>query len=737
MQPQRLLSALLVLSLAAVSGCKQEPKPEPAPRVKRVIRLTPMETKYIELDDGSVYGMGENLYNALVRELQNSDHFVVVVEENWDKVGIKSLRSASVLGNPVKPDPSDRLHFEFAPIPAADFRGEIGALGFTHGSRGVKRYAGFSPEFHTDWNKGDFQTRNEFPPRSTEIAPSWFGQAFDPIGTSTNNTITGVTAGEEGELNLIIASIHYRRDRFKAETRVGTSLRYLAEAQDRQTNFDTTGTGYLFAFGASFLGMSAEFTVARRTAMGRSFDLALEAVVADLKEQLGKVPFRTRLEKMSGSEIILNAGRREGIQVGDVFLHKADGQVSRYRIAEAFQIGSRIEKISGPGSIQIGDTFVLDEGAEIPENRMAQGLSRSVAKLTAGSAAPETRRIIIDPPEFSNPDADASDALAQKSKSILPYELLRYKQYDQDILPNPTVSQPADLAAVARQDAALTAMQVAEAWEALAQRGLKPGFGVKIAVLDSGVDYNHKDLATRFDRTYAGFDFISHDLKPFDDNSHGTAVAGIIAARGERIVGVAPDAQLLAYKVFDPFGQTTSAALYGAAERALKDGAKILVLAWDTERQTTVLPAIAQLADQYGALLVAASGDKGLDIGARPAYPARLDGNVLRVAALGASGGLLAVSGRHSNYSAQYVDVAAPGENLLVASPRSETLRRSGSDMAAAYAAGVAALVWTAHPDWNAAQVRTQLVNGSQADPELANAVLEGRRLNAWGAVRD
>ena len=85
------------------------------------------------------------------------------------------------------------------------------------------------------------------------------------------------------------------------------------------------------------------------------------------------------------------------------------------------------------------------------------------------------------------------------------------------------------------------------------------GQGVKVGIIDTGIDYTHPELAAAY---AGGYDFFNNDSDPFDDNGHGTHVAGIIAAQmnGQGVVGVAPGASLYAYKVLGADGSATTAA---------------------------------------------------------------------------------------------------------------------------------------------------------------------------------
>lgn len=733
---------LLTSTFLFSAGCKKDDIPaNPVSKAKRVIRVTPWENKFIELDDGARYGMGENLYNRLITKLEATKKFVVVVNEPWKP---KSLNQMSASAEDPPPfDPSDRLHFEFAPVAAGDFNASVDQLTFTHGSKANKRFAGFSTEFKTPFNDGSFEIKNEFPPRSVNFVNGWFGNHFDPTGDKPEtNSIAGVTAGEEGEFNLVVADVIYRRDSFLASAKVNTKLQLLAENEYKERMLDASGTGFLFALGATYQNLFLEFGIARKTAFKDTFDRTVEKMVQEIQDQLFQIPFRTKIEKISETEgIIINAGRREGIKVGDTFLHNANGKISKINIVEVFLVGSRAEKMSG--DFRPGDAIVLSETSVI--NKAWDNANKNVGALaTTNNNIPDNRvpaiepiakfeklGIVIGPPEFSDPDGTIGDAL--KAKKYLGWYLLwRWTQYDQDI--KPTSVARGDIYAAAKASWNLQNIHVEDAWK----KDLS-GAGQKIAVIDSGVDYNHRNLARAIPRDNAGFDFMSYDNRPFDDNSHGTAIAGLIGAQAveKNQVGVAPGATILSYKIFDPAGNTTSAALYGAFARAIKDGAKIIVCAWDTQKETEALAKAIELAESNGILVIAAAGDRGEDLRSIAHFPAHYNqkANLISVGSLDQAGNLGQITGRFSNFGPGAVDILAPGIDLEVLSPRNEYIRRSGTDLAAAEVAGVAALVWEKNPGANAARIKEIILNGAQRVPALAPFVSDGRILDAARAT--
>ena len=143
------------------------------------------------------------------------------------------------------------------------------------------------------------------------------------------------------------------------------------------------------------------------------------------------------------------------------------------------------------------------------------------------------------------------------------------------------------------------------------------GEGVFVAVLDTGVDYMHPDLGGGFGPEYkvvGGFDFANNDSDPMDDNGHGTYVAGIVAANGN-LKGVAPDANLLAYKVLDTDGSGSESDVIAGIERAIKDGADIMSMSFGFLSASVYDPLTWAIdyAIVHGVIVVAAAGNDGPD----------------------------------------------------------------------------------------------------------------------------
>jgi subtilisin family serine protease len=225
---------------------------------------------------------------------------------------------------------------------------------------------------------------------------------------------------------------------------------------------------------------------------------------------------------------------------------------------------------------------------------------------------------------------------------------------------------------------------------------LNKGYGVRVAIIDSGIDYDHPDLASNY---AGGYDFAYDDIDPYDGHSHGTHVAGIVAAddNGSGIIGVAPDVELFALKVLDDSGSgwdyDVVAALDWISEyNRMNSSAPIRITnnsyAGSDLNNTTVQAAFDNLASA-GVLHIAAAGNSGTWFGRgdNVGYPARF-ASVVAVAATDSSD-------RRAYFSSTgpAVELSAPGVNIESTVPGGGTALKSGTSMASPHVAGVAALV--------------------------------------------
>lgn len=141
------------------------------------------------------------------------------------------------------------------------------------------------------------------------------------------------------------------------------------------------------------------------------------------------------------------------------------------------------------------------------------------------------------------------------------------------------------------------------------------GDGIKVAVIDTGVDYNHPALFGfgPTGKVVGGYDFIENDNEPLDTNGHGTEVAGIIAANGN-LKGIAPNAKILAYRVSDVGESVSSDLIVKAIEQAVQDGANVINISLGVNRTNSKIEDAINDAVKKGIVVVAAAGNSGPDL---------------------------------------------------------------------------------------------------------------------------
>ncbi|MGE0615967.1 MAG: S8 family serine peptidase [Bacteriovoracia bacterium] len=192
-----------------------------------------------------------------------------------------------------------------------------------------------------------------------------------------------------------------------------------------------------------------------------------------------------------------------------------------------------------------------------------------------------------------------------------------------------------------------------------------------VAIVDTGVNYNHADLAANMwdgGATYPnhGYDYVDNDNNPMDLDGHGTHVAGIIGAVGNNGVGtsgVCWQARLMAVRVLDASGSGTTADVVSGINFAVNNGAKVINLSLGQSANDPAMESAIINARNQGVIVVAAAGNEGAnnDAGGSPTYPCNYhQPNLICVAALDQAFSLASFS----NYGAQSVMLGAPGTNV-------------------------------------------------------------------------
>ena len=316
------------------------------------------------------------------------------------------------------------------------------------------------------------------------------------------------------------------------------------------------------------------------------------------------------------------------------------------------------------------------------------------------------------------------------------------------------------------------------------------GDGVIVAVIDTGVDYEHEDLIENLWRNskeipgnnidddgngyvddIVGWDFVSNDNKPYDfttsvmemltgggNPGHGTHCAGNVAARGNNgkgIGGVAPNAKIMILRFLSEKGSGTTADAVKAVKYAVDNGAKVLSNSWGSSGEdpndaagNQALRDIVQYSMDKGTLFIAAAGNgdsqgKGYDndTNSAPAYPASYTHeNIISVAALDSSNQL----GTFSNWGARSVDIGAPGVKVystISGGGYSDTVidlsflgmgvvTWDGTSMATPHVAGAAALYWSKHPNKTWREVKAAIMTSVSSISAMQGKSVSNGKMN-------
>ena len=270
----------------------------------------------------------------------------------------------------------------------------------------------------------------------------------------------------------------------------------------------------------------------------------------------------------------------------------------------------------------------------------------------------------------------------------------------------------------------LAAIRAPDAWT------ITEGAGATVAVVDTGVDATHPDLAGRL---LGGHDYVERDDTPQDGSGHGTHVAGIVAAgeNGFGVAGVAPEAQLVPLRVLDAAGRGSSADVAQAFDDAGDRGIRVVTASLGSPYAASVERDAIQ--DHPNTLYVVAAGNGGSDNdGVVRDYPcAYPEANIVCVGASTAAD----AAASFSNVGAESVDLFAPGEDILSTLPGGGFGRLSGTSMATPHVAGAAALLFAAHPGWSARQVKQALLDGAARLPSLTGRAVTGGRLDTAASL--
>jgi len=284
--------------------------------------------------------------------------------------------------------------------------------------------------------------------------------------------------------------------------------------------------------------------------------------------------------------------------------------------------------------------------------------------------------------------------------------------------------------------------------------GITGSKNIKVAIIDTGVDYTHPDLQGNIlkntseiagdgidndgngfvDDVY-GWNFADNLANGMDDHNHGTHCAGTIGGMGNNKLGVAGvnwNVSILPIKFLNSQGSGSLESAVQAIQYATKAGVNIMSNSWGGGAYTQSLYDVIKEAKDKGILFVAAAGNDSNDNDANPSYPASYEiDNVLSVAATD-NRDQIAV---FSNYGRTRVHVAAPGVKILSTVKANDYAVFSGTSMATPHVAGIAALMLSSNPSLSYSQIKDTLIRTSDKVRGLSKKVVAKGRVNVYNAI--
>lgn len=284
---------------------------------------------------------------------------------------------------------------------------------------------------------------------------------------------------------------------------------------------------------------------------------------------------------------------------------------------------------------------------------------------------------------------------------------------------------------------------------------------IVVAVIDSGIDTNHKDLKDNIwknpneicnngkdddengfvDDCY-GWNFVTNSNNVYDDDpdKHGTMLSGIIGAitnNKEGISGVSWNIKIMALKILDSAGNGDIYSLYMAIKYAVDNGAKIINLSLGYPvgcfyvEQSSILKEIIEYADKKGVLVVSSAGNYGCNNDLYPFYPASFENK--NIISVGSSSKINQLSW-FSNYGFQTVHLLSYGEGILSTTGNDKYKSASGTSFASPFVAGLAALIMSCQDNLTHIQVKEKIVSSAKQFESLKNLTISGGILDAYSA---
>lgn len=277
---------------------------------------------------------------------------------------------------------------------------------------------------------------------------------------------------------------------------------------------------------------------------------------------------------------------------------------------------------------------------------------------------------------------------------------------------------------------------------------------VKIAIIDTGIDYNHPDLQENifvneaeipdngidddengFVDDYYGYNFLENNNDPMDQDGHGTHCAGTIGAVHNEIgvAGVMSEVKLLPIRFLGAAGGSTEGAIQ-AIDYAVSRGVNIMSNSWGGGSYSEALKEAIERANEAGILFVAAAGNSGTDNDTSHHYPS--DYQVDNIVSVAAHSIIDSVT-TFSCYGNETVHLAAPGRNILSSVPGGEYKVYSGTSMATPHVSGALGLLFATHPEMSASEAKERLLATTEGGVAYRGSVISKGRLNVYNLIEN
>ena len=279
---------------------------------------------------------------------------------------------------------------------------------------------------------------------------------------------------------------------------------------------------------------------------------------------------------------------------------------------------------------------------------------------------------------------------------------------------------------------------------------------IKIAVVDTGVDYTHPDLLSQMDVNTAelngisgidddgngfiddiyGYNFVLKNGDPQDGNGHGTHCAGIIGAAHNSIgvAGVMAEVKIVALKFLSDNGSGETIDAVAAIDYAIKRGVNVMSNSWGGGEKDQSLEEAIKAADKAGIIFVTAAGNESSDNDVVASYPANYKvPNIISVASFTIMGS----KSSFSNFGINSVHVTAPGTAIFSTYKKGGYSSLSGTSVAAPFVAGIVGLMLSKNAHLSPSQIKEKLIKTSIQTSKLVNVSLSKGRVDAYKALLD